>query len=86
MNLGVDGVAGRVDAPLALHYHPVVVDQEQIADPDAPERLAESVDPEVIRAQGVTCGDVATGTVGESEPREEAKCRGELLLSVQLLG
>ena len=85
VDLGVDGERGRVDRPVALDHLAVVVDQDQVGDPDVAEVHAEGVDPEVVESLGVAGGDVAGHALVEAELREQAEGGGQPLLAVEAL-
>ena len=85
MELRVDRKRGPVDGPVPLDDPAVVVDEDQIGDPDPGEVDAERVDPEVVEAFGVACGDVAGDPLVETAAREQPECGGETLLAVQPL-
>ena len=63
----------------------LVVDEDQVADPDVPEAHAERVDPEVVGELGVADRDVAGDALAEAEAPEDAQGAGQLLLAVEPL-
>ena len=85
VDLRVDDEGGQVERPRTFHDIAAVVDQQQVLDADLPEAHAERIDPEVIGALGVACGDVAGGAFGEAETPEDAEGGGQSLLSMPAL-
>ncbi len=85
VDLGVDGERGLVDRPVALDHGAVVVDEDEVGDPDQVEAEAERVDPEQLGVLGVAGGDVAGDALVEAEAPEEAERGSEALLAVEPL-
>ncbi|GAA3117739.1 hypothetical protein GCM10020254_75760 [Streptomyces goshikiensis] len=82
---GMDHEPGPVDRAPAVADRPLVVDEDQVADPDVPEGHAERVDPEHVRVLRVPHGDVSRDPFGETEPAEDAAGAREPLLAVLAL-
>ena len=88
VDLRVDDEGGGVDRHVALDHLPLVVDQDEVGDPDVAEVHGEGVHPEVVGALGVAGGDVPGHPLVEAELGEEAEAGRQPLLAVQavLLG
>ena len=69
----------------AIVIDAVVVDEEEVGDPDVAEVHAEGVDPEVVGELGVAGGDVAGHTFVEAALGEHAEGGGQALLAVETL-
>ena len=85
VDLGVDGEGCGIERPGALDDGALVVDQQEILDPDLAEAHAERVHPEVVRQLGVARGDVPGRPLTEPEPTEQAEGGGQALLAVPTL-
>ena len=75
VDLRVDRERGAVDRRVALDDLALVVDQDQVGDPDVAEVHAERVDPEVVEVLGVAGRDVAGDALVEAEPAEQPERR-----------
>ena len=85
VDLGVDGEGGPVDRHVPLDHLALVVDQDEVGDPDVTEVHAEGIDPEVVEALGVAGGDVPGHPLVEAELGEEPEPGGQALLAVEPL-
>ena len=70
-------------APVALDDVTLVVDEDEIADPDVGEGLAERVDPEVVGPLRVAGRDVPGHALLVAEVGEQAEGGGQALLAVE---
>src|SRR3954449_10160494 len=85
LHLRVDRKGRLVDVVVALDDLTTVVDPDQVRLADMRERHAERVDPECVRLDRVTRGDVTGDALLEPELREQPEAGGEALLAVQAL-
>src|SRR3954471_23915197 len=82
VHLRVDRERPLVDVVAALDDVTAVVDPDQVGRPDVRERHAEGVDPERVRLDRVTCGDVARDAFLEAELREQTETGRQPLLAM----
>ena len=86
VDLGMDAERRLVDGPVTLHDLAVMVDKDEVADPDLAEMHAEGVHPEVVAVLGVPGGYVAGDSLVEAEMPEEAEPGCQPLLVIPALG
>ena len=73
MDLRVDHECGEIERPTAFDDRALVIDEEQILDPDLSEIHSKGIDPEVVEKFRVAGCDVAGRPFAEAELPEETK-------------
>src|SRR6266702_7505583 len=85
MNRRMDHKSRVIDGLVTNQNVTCVVHQLKIRDFDLTKVLRERIDPETIWEFGIPHGDMARKALIEAIPREDAKCCGEALLTMQPL-
>ena len=85
VQLGVNGERGGVDGPVALDDRALMIDTDEIGDGHQLEVEAKRIHPEAVGILGITDRDMASDSLGESEPSHDPQTRCEPLFSVEAL-
>src|SRR5574339_646817 len=81
----MDGEGSRIDGIVSLNDFALVIDENQIRDPDLTEVDPEWIDPEMVRFFGIARGDVSRHSLIETEPGKQSKRRSQSLFMMQTL-
>ena len=85
MNSGMDRERSGIDRLIPLDHLALLINQDQVRNPNLSEVEAKGIDPETFRVFGVADGDMAGNALVKTEPGEQAERGGEPLLAVAAL-
>ena len=86
MYAAVNGERRAIQKPFTLNDVAFMTDPDEVRDPHKLERATHGIDPEGLRIDRVTNGDVSGDPFVKTKLTEDSQCRGEALLALQLLG